>query len=191
MKYAKSFDKPLEQYIDDLKGFLSNNNVDIEFHLKDEKFFWKKKKWALGQITVKPVTDAGVIAAYTMRLVQDYSHSKSNESRLERDNKDLRHVNSELINQLQLMVSLKNQLETRLYQKFALLLNTKKEKIRQLKSKVKVIDVDNRVYDAPTDESEDELEPVSKIIIMMINLTSISIKYSNLTFYVSVCRFPN
>ncbi|XP_016842873.1 DNA repair protein XRCC4 [Nasonia vitripennis] len=159
MKYAKSFDKPLEQYIDELKNYLSHKNVDVEFYLKDEKFFWKKKKWALGQITVKAVTDAGVIAAYTMRLGEDYASSKVNESRLEKDNEDLRNANSELIDQLNVMVTLKNKVETALYKKCTLLINTKKEKIRQLKSKVKVMNSNNRVYDAPTDESEDELEP--------------------------------
>jgi hypothetical protein len=127
----------------------------VQFFLEDQKFYWKRKIWYLGQINIKSINGLDYVKDFTMLLIDKYSQLKNSVFRLQQDNDNLKDTNSSLLKQLDELVVLKDQLERKLYKKFILLINTKKAKIRELQSKLEKLENKDSIYNAVTDESNE------------------------------------
>ncbi|XP_011496546.1 PREDICTED: uncharacterized protein LOC105361137 [Ceratosolen solmsi marchali] len=160
-KYARAFEKTLEEYLKDTEDILSGKNDEVQYFLEDQKFYWKKKRWYLGQINIKLVNEFECMKDFTVLLIDQYSKLKNCIIQLHKNNEYLKNNNSKLTSKLNKMILLKNEFEKKLYKKFILLINTKKAKIGELKSKLDQLKKKNCIYDVKTDESDNESNALS------------------------------
>lgn len=138
------------KYIKETVEALSNNSDSkhtFQYELKRGKgkaeFAWKKHvpdediTFQLGSVTLKPRPDsAQMITLIYNHCIEKLGELKTRIHSLETDNQRLSQERVNALKRLEKCVVAKEELENDLYSKFSFVLNSKKEKIRQLKDQV-------------------------------------------------------
>lgn len=155
--YSQEHSKSFNEYLKGTKDALSGKNTDIKYFLQDNKFEWRKKeRWILGKITVCPISNIIAISETLYGVLKQQQHLQEIISKLKKENKLLTDSNKELSVDIEEMIKMKTNMEKELYEKFILLLNAKKKKIRELKNSFKNTECAQKsVFDVSTDLSED------------------------------------
>ncbi|XP_058801859.1 DNA repair protein XRCC4-like [Phymastichus coffea] len=157
-KYAKTFDKSLNMYLQESKDILCGIKSEIDFYLTESKFYWKREKWALGQIYIKPIQDIASAISLLLILIDEFSQNKKDLDDVHNKYQSVKLIQSEIIQKLNECQTIKNQLEDDLYKKFILILNSKKTMIKDLKDRLQKFKNSNNIFDELTNESDSDLE---------------------------------
>ncbi|KAK2582919.1 hypothetical protein KPH14_008986 [Odynerus spinipes] len=155
--YSDEHSKSRDKYLEETKNAFSGKDTEIQYFLQDNKFEWRRnKKWILGKITVRSVSNVVVISETLYELLKRQQHLQEVLSKLRKENESLMDAKKELCVDIEEMIKIKTNMEKELYQKFMLILNAKKKKIRELQNLLKKKENGQKtIFDAPTDESED------------------------------------
>lgn len=155
--YSKEHSKSCDEYLKETRDALSGKDTEIQYFLQDNKFEWRRnKKWILGKIVVHPASDTLVISEALYNLVKWQQQLQEVLSKLRKENESLLERNKDLCLDIEKMIKMKTDMEKELYQKFILILNAKKDKIRKLENLLSnKKNKKETVFDASTDQSED------------------------------------
>ncbi|EZA61566.1 DNA repair protein XRCC4 isoform X2 [Ooceraea biroi] len=152
--FLEQLEEPLETYLEKTKQAFSGKNTDIQFFLQDDTFTWKQQNiLTRGEITVHPLSNVLIVSDTLKELLERYQDCQERIVTLEKENECLNKTNGKLITDVETMIDMKNKMEKDLYGKFLLLLNTKKERIRELQ---KIIDGNKQVTKSAYDETTDD-----------------------------------
>jgi len=156
--FLEQLEEPLEIYLEKTRQAFSGKNMDIQFFLQDDTFIWKQQNiLTRGEITLHPFSNLLIISDTLKQLSEFYQKCQEQIIALEKENKYLNETNKKLNTDIEKMIEIKNNMEEDLYEKFLLLLNTKKKKIRELQE---IIDRNKEatksVYDETTDDQSEE-----------------------------------
>lgn len=155
--YSQEHSKSFNEYLKETKDAFSGKNTDLQYFLQDNNFEWRKKeRWILGKITVCPISNIIAISGTLHGVLKEQQRLQEIISKLTKENKLLTNSKKELSIDIEEMIEMKTNMEKELYEKFILLLNAKKKKIRELKDNYKNTEhAQMSVFDVSTDPSED------------------------------------
>ncbi|XP_011304737.1 uncharacterized protein [Fopius arisanus] len=180
---AGNFSRTDEQYLEDIKRELAGEDEGVEFSIKVNTFQWKKKAWKRGLIECQHVNNIVVFSDLVMNFLTCCLNTENNTLNMRMENNNLRIRSEELERTLNRMIEAKNHMEEELYKKLIVLLNSKKKKNRELKTKV---ECRSAIYDQSTDESETEFAKIQD------NSISLNIEDPRVEFHKSVaCKTHN
>lgn len=153
--FCDELSKSSNEYLQDTKEILCGKDKEIQFFIKNEIFEWKKNVWTLGRIKLSSISDVKIISEGFQKSLKFYQDIQDKVDILEKENKILTDEKNKLSSDIEKMIETKTAMEQDLYSKFILILNSKKEKLRELESMVKERQKPSEsVFDACTDESE-------------------------------------
>lgn len=160
--FLDHLDESLDTYLTKTRHAFSGENGEIQFFLQDDldgqfMFIWKQQNiLTRGKIMVYPLSNILTISDTLKQMLEQYQRCQERILTLEKENECLNTTNVKLIADIEDMINIKNAMERDLYRKFLILLNTKKQKIRELQEALhnKKQTIDKSVYDETTDESE-------------------------------------
>ena len=166
-KFARTFDKTLQQYLKEIEDIFSNIHEDIEFFLKNNEFYWKRKKMLLGKIGVSPASQAkDLVVNFVLPLINNYDFTKDKLSELQKNNMDLENKMSEYVSKYKQLISKAAEMENKIYSCSVRLINSKTIENKTHKSKNEVKYSRNQdyssdkdsMYNEPTDVSDFEVD---------------------------------
>lgn len=155
--YSDELSKSSDEYLEETKRIFSGKEKAISFFIKEKTFEWKKNLWILGKIDLSSPSDICIIYQRFQHLLKIYQTMQDKMNAIEEENKILMDTNKELSSKMHKLVEMKSAMESDLYKKFILVLNSKKKKLKELEEKVKGTNKES-VYNASTDEGESEEE---------------------------------
>lgn len=154
--FLNHLDENFDTYLEKTRRAFAGEDTEIQFFLQDNIFIWKQENiLTRGKIAVHPPSDV-LISGTLKQALEYYQRCRNDVLVLEKENDNLKKINAKLVNDIEEMINIKNTMETDLYRKFILLLNTKKKKIRELQE---ALDSSKQpiksIYNETTDESEE------------------------------------
>lgn len=162
--FCDQLDKSCDEYLNDTKKILCGKNNDIQFFIQNKILQWKRNMWTLGKIELHSILDIQIICESFQQLLKVYQNIQDEITTLKEENTNLADTNKELSSKVEKMIEIKRSMEQNLYEKFIMVLNSKKKKIKELEAAGK--DKQNTSesnFNAATDES-DELEQVDETV---------------------------
>lgn len=165
--FSDELAKSTDEYLEETKEILCGKDKAVNFFVNEKTFEWKKNLWIIGKIELSSPSDIRFIYQSFQQLLKIYQTMQDKMNEMEKENKSLIEMNEELSSKMNKMIEMKTAMERDLYKKFIVVLNSKKEKLRELEGKVKSTS-EKSVYNASTDEgdSEEEKETVEKKSIL-------------------------
>lgn len=161
--FLDHLDESLEIYLEKTKHAFSGKNADIQFFLHDDTLIWKQDILTRGKIAIYPLSNILIISDTLKQLLEFYQKCQEEVLTLKKENKCLNENNIKLTTDIEEMINIKDKMEKDLYTKFLLLLNAKKQKIRELQ---KALDNNKQiiksVYDETTDDESEKSNAESK-----------------------------
>lgn len=162
--FLDHLDESFEKYLEKTRHAFSGKNADIQFFLHDDTFIWKQQNiLTRGEIAIYPLSNILIISDTLKQLLEFYQKCQEKILILEKENKYLNESNIKLTTDIEEMINIKDKMEKDLYAKFLLLLNAKKNKIRELQ---KALDSNKQttksVYDETTDDESQKSDAESK-----------------------------
>ncbi|XP_015584887.1 uncharacterized protein LOC107262826 isoform X2 [Cephus cinctus] len=144
-----------DEYIQKTRNILSGRNSGVyQFSLQNAKFRWTEGMWDRGIVEVTPCNIEEFSKVLEKFLVQ-YRSMEESVNKLESENIHLKQMYMKLNDSLESISTRKEELERILLQKFLLLINSKKKRIRELEEAAKKRPrEDNSIYDTSTDDGE-------------------------------------
>ncbi|EFN74960.1 hypothetical protein EAG_01275, partial [Camponotus floridanus] len=131
--FLDHLDESFEKYFEKTRHAFSGKNPDIQFFLQDDTFIWKQQNiLTRGEIAIYPLSNILIISDTLKQLLEFYQKCQEKILTLEKENKYLNESNIKLTTDIEQMINIKDKMEKDLYAKFLLLLNAKKNKIREL-----------------------------------------------------------
>lgn len=151
--FLDHLEESFETYIGKTRRAFSGESMEIQFFLQDEIFTWKEQNiLTRGEITVYPISNVLTISDTFKQLLEYCKERQKQIIVLQEENKCLNEGETKQNANVEKMINIKNSMENDFYSKFLLLLNTKKEKIRELQKALNDIGGKSK-YDETTDES--------------------------------------
>lgn len=152
--FLQHLDESFDTYLEKTKCAFSGENMEIQFFLQDDIFTWKQKNiLTRGEITVQPLSNILIISDILKQILERYQECQKHMVILERENGYLNQTNTKLTTVKERTVRMMEDMEKNFYRKFILLLNSKKQKIRELQ---KALDKKKKsIFNVATDESEE------------------------------------
>lgn len=160
IKFAENLSKTRNEYLHAVQESLSGKDESIEFYLKNSKLKWSKRQWMQGFVDVKPVSLSTDLPDVLKQFLLHNSRLNTKIETLKHENEELKAVQNQLKEKLESIIKIKNSIEDELYKKFIIILNSKKEKIRELETELKNKNISSlnqsksEWFDASTDDSE-------------------------------------
>lgn len=140
-------------YLEKTKHAFSGENMEVQFFLEDDTFTWKEQNiLTRGEITVHHFSNILTISDTLKQILERYQKCMVV---LKKENEYLNETNAKLTTDKEKairMVENMENMEKDLYRKFILLLNSKKQKIRELQEALDK-KTTKSIYDENTDES--------------------------------------
>ncbi|XP_071572083.1 uncharacterized protein [Temnothorax nylanderi] len=154
--FLNHLDESFETYLEKTKHAFSGKNADIQFFLEDDTFTWKHQNiLTRGEVAVHSLSNILILSDTLKQSLEMYKKCQERTLALENENEHLNKTNTKLIADIEEMLNKKTTMEKELYVKFLLVLNTKKENIRELQQALDdAKKTTQSVYDKTTDESE-------------------------------------
>lgn len=157
--FCDGLGKSSDEYLQETKTIFCGKDKETQFFIENNKLEWRKNVWTLGRIKLQPVVDMKVFSECFQQLLKFYQSVQDRISILEEENKNLRNKNTDLLSKVEKITENKTVMEQDLYKKFVLILNSKKQKIRELEAAIKEKpNTAESVFDACTDEGEESDE---------------------------------
>ncbi|XP_032687315.1 DNA repair protein XRCC4-like [Odontomachus brunneus] len=151
--YLQHLEESFDMYLEKTKRAFSGENMEVQFFLKDDTFTWKQHNFIIrGEITVHPFSNILTISDILKQILERYEGYQKCIVVLEKKNKYLDETNAKLATDKEITIRMKESMEKDLYRKFILLLNSKKQKIRELQEALDKKAIKS-IYDETTDES--------------------------------------
>lgn len=162
---AVDFEIPVKEFLDETMMAITTHNglTNFRYFFKRDttsnrfRFSWKKSMQQVnliyGSIELKKQNQNQSLLLETIEQMNDY---KEQIESLKSTNKSLETENQELRANYEILLDGKNSIETLLYSKFRLILNTKKDKIRELEAKLEVFNRQKTKEADFVDASEDD-----------------------------------
>ena len=161
--FCNQLSKSSNEYLRETKEILCGNDKGIQFILRNTELEWKKNVWTLGTIKLHPVSDMKIISESFQRSLKLYQSIQEKVSLLEKENKILKDIKEKLSIDIEKMIEIKSTMEQDLTKKFLLLLNSKKEKLRELENALnKKQSSEESIFNVRTDESEESEDENNK-----------------------------
>lgn len=163
--FCKELDKSSNEYLQETKNIFCGKDKEIQFYVQDRILRWERKKtWTLGRITLCPILDMKIFSGVFQQSLKLYQSIQDKIDALERENKSMRDTNADLLSKINRMIESKASMEQDLYRKFILILNSKKERIKELEAAIKEKqNTAESVFDAHTDEGEESEDDDQKL----------------------------
>ncbi|XP_011264377.1 DNA repair protein XRCC4 [Camponotus floridanus] len=179
--FLDHLDESFEKYFEKTRHAFSGKNPDIQFFLQDDTFIWKQQNiLTRGEIAIYPLSNILIISDTLKQLLEFYQKCQEKILTLEKENKYLNESNIKLTTDIEQMINIKDKMEKDLYAKFLLLLNAKKNKIRELQ---KALDSNKQtiksVYDETTDDESQKSDAESKKGTASSNLKKRKVDYKS------------
>lgn len=151
--FLQHLDESFDTYLKKTKRAFSGENTEVQFYLEDDTFTWKQQTiLTRGEITVHPLSNILIISDTLKQILERYQGCQEHMVVLEEENKYLNETNTKLATDKEKVEKIKEATEKDLFTKFLLLLNSKKQKIRELQEALNK--QAKSVYDETTDASE-------------------------------------
>ncbi|KAJ8674518.1 hypothetical protein QAD02_005780 [Eretmocerus hayati] len=160
---VKYFDKDVKDYIKWMQDILGGQTDGIDFSLDEDKLTWikksspdSKKSCILGRIRVNEATKINAIQILRDSVIRNSKLQKTISS----SNKTievLEKENSILREDFEAAIEVKSKMETTLYTRFALILNEKKARMRELHATIQKLSGVDQSFNASTDDSDCEV----------------------------------
>lgn len=142
--HAETFDKSLEDYLQKVKEILEGNQDvkfsvdeseehDVKFFVDDGEFKCIRNHWSLLNVPISLNLEVECLTQFMISMHNVYSEKENNEVNLKKDYEKLKKKVSTLEEKYHEMVCAKEEFEKEMYKRFILLLNTKKQRIKDLK----------------------------------------------------------
>lgn len=150
--FLQHLDESLDTYLKKTKHAFSGDNIEVQFFLQDDTFTWKQQNiLTRGEITVHPLSNILIISDTLKHILERYQECQKHMIVLEKENGYLKETNAKLTTDKEKIVGIKENMEKDLCRKFLLILNSKKQKIRELQEALDK-KATKSVYDESTDE---------------------------------------
>lgn len=132
----------------------------MKFFFEKNRFRWSKEGalWPHAKVDIKPSSEMKDLASFMHVLIPAYNAKENCEVNNKKEINDLKNMNLLIKEKTEEIIAMKNKLEKELYSKFILILNSKKEKIKDLKNKSNQLPNNkvSKIYEEKTDESGSE-----------------------------------
>ncbi|XP_012140039.1 uncharacterized protein LOC105662431 isoform X2 [Megachile rotundata] len=157
--FCDGLGKSFDEYLQETKTIFCGKDKETQFFIEDDKLEWRRNVWTLGRIKLQPVVDIKDFSGCFQQLLQFYQSIQDRISILEEENQNLKNENTDLLSKVEKITKNKTVMEQDLYKKFILILNSKKQKIRELEAAIQEKqNAAESVFDACTDEGEESDE---------------------------------
>lgn len=171
--FLDHLDESLEIYLEKTRHAFSGKNADIQFFLHDDTFIWKQQNiLTRGEIAIYPLSNILIISDTLKQLLELYQKCQEEILTLKKENKCLNESNIKLIKDIEEMINMKDKMEKDLYTKFFLLLNAKKQKIRELQKALDNKQITKSIYDETTDDESEKSDAESKKVHGTVSFNS-------------------
>lgn len=178
--FSEELSKSRDEYLQETKNAFFRKNAEIQFFMKDSIFEWKRNNvWTLGRITLSPIEDISIVSKTLQQVLNSYKIIREKLAVLEAENQNLRSIKLRLTSDIEDMIRVKTSMEKDLYKKFLFILNSKKERIRELQKSLKEKANKDSLFDAPTDEDSAEETETKKQIQLDIDKCKLNKRKSN------------
>lgn len=162
--FCCELDKSHDKYLQETEEILCGKDKEIQFFVENTTLEWKKNVWTVGRIKLFSVLDVKVIAEHFQRSLKFYQSIQDKLNVLEKENENLTNIKKKLCSDIENMIEVKTNMEQDLYRKFVLILNSKKQKLRELENAIKEKQGSkDSVFDVCTDESAESDEEMDEI----------------------------
>ncbi|XP_014473442.1 PREDICTED: DNA repair protein XRCC4-like isoform X2 [Dinoponera quadriceps] len=152
--FLDHLDESFDTYLEKTKRAFSGESMEIQFFLQDDTFMWKEQNiLTRGEITVSPISNILIISDTLKEILERYRGCRERMITLEKENEYLNESNVKLNIRIEKTVGIKENMEKDFYRKFLLLLNSKKQRIRELQEALDKKTTKTE-YDETTDENE-------------------------------------
>lgn len=168
--FSNELSKSFDEYFTETKKILCGKDTEIKYFIKNEILEWRNNTWILGKIELHSISKIQLCENF-QQLLKFYQSIQNKITTLEKENKNLIHINEKLNLEIENMIEIKTTMEQNLYKKFTVLLNSKKKKIKELKNIIKEKESNKKsIFDVCTDgseesEKEDQIENSTLSII--------------------------
>ena len=164
---AKStFSDSEEEYHKECRNVLSGRENDFEFSVEDDTFEWRKGIWTRGYIKVFPVFEIHVFSDFMQNILNNVGDMQVKYAELQKENEKVKRNLAALHDRLEDMIKIKNLMEAEIYKKCLLIVNTKKERIRELEKELKILKkTEVSLYEMSTDNENSDEEVTKKLSV--------------------------
>lgn len=167
--FSDELSKSRNEYLQETKNAFHRRNAEIQFFIKDGVFEWKRHNiWTLGRVTLCPIVDVEIVSKTLRQVLNSYEVINERLTALKAENDNLRNAKLRLSSDIEDMIRIKTSMENDLYKKFLLILNSKKNRIRELQKALEEKGKDC-VFDALTDEDSSEETEIKGMIRLDMN----------------------
>ncbi|KAF7991522.1 hypothetical protein HCN44_008893 [Aphidius gifuensis] len=158
VKHAcETFGENKESYLEKLKIELQKPLENYEYTLKNNQLSWNiKGRWRRTSLIKLQVVDDIIKLSDFMENIMDYSAKENHQiKKLVNENDVLKNKLQDMSEILKKLIDNKETFENELYNKFIMLLDTKKQRIKTLENELLKFDKNiNKIYNENTDASD-------------------------------------